>query len=78
MEYKNQTDRFISIFSNLSLKRKVIRLAKRLRLSDTVCLKISPVIREKIERAANLKELTMSELARAYIEEGLARDGVTC
>jgi len=52
-------------------------MVKRLRLSDMVCLKITPGIREKIEQIADAKELTMSELARAYIEEGLARDGAT-
>jgi len=77
MKYINQTVKFLIIISNLGLKM-VVRLAKRLRLSDTVCLKITPKIRERIERAASTKELTMSELARAYIEEGLARDGVTC
>jgi hypothetical protein len=46
----------------------------RRRLSDSICLKIDPALRSKIQAAAALKETTMSELARAYIQDGLARD----
>jgi hypothetical protein len=37
---------------------------------------MAPRLKEQIMRASDLKELTLSELARAYIVEGLRRDGL--
>ncbi|WP_461457979.1 hypothetical protein [Methanothrix sp.] len=51
---------------------------RRKRLTGMLCVKIGPKIKEQIARVSDSRELTLSELARAYIEEGLARDGVTC
>ncbi len=48
---------------------------RRKRLTGAICVKVGPKIRAQIEQAADSRDLTLSELARAYIEEGLARDG---
>lgn len=46
------------------------------RLSDYISLKCSPQFRAKMESAAESRELSISELARSYIRDGLIRDGV--
>jgi lipopolysaccharide biosynthesis regulator YciM len=46
----------------------------RHRLSDSLCLKIDPALRSKIQATADQREMSMSELARVYIQDGLARD----
>jgi hypothetical protein len=51
---------------------------RRKRFSDFVGACVSPATRADLERIAEEKMVSLSELARAYIEEGLARDGVTC
>jgi hypothetical protein len=51
---------------------------RRKRLTKALCLKLGPRVKEEFERAADSKELTLSELARIYIEQGLARDGIIC
>lgn len=51
---------------------------RRKRLTEDLCLKLGPRVKEEFERVADSKELTLSELARIYIEQGLARDGITC
>lgn len=51
---------------------------RKRRLTGALSLKIGPKIKAQFERAADLREMTLSELARAYIEEGLVRDGVAC
>ena len=51
---------------------------RRKKLTGALCLKVSPRIKEQIAHAADKKELTLSELTRAYIMDGLRRDGVTC
>ena len=50
---------------------------RRKRLTEDLCLKLGPRVKEEFERAANSKDLTLSELARIYITQGLAKDGVT-
>jgi hypothetical protein len=35
-------------------------------------------MRAKLEDVAERRLVSLSELARSYIKEGLARDGVTC
>jgi len=51
---------------------------RRKRLTGMLCVKIGPKIKEQIERVSDSRELTLSELARSYIEAGLARDGIKC
>jgi hypothetical protein len=50
-------------------------MARRRRLTGAICLKLRPKTREQFEQVADAKDLTLSELARAYIEEALAREG---
>lgn len=50
----------------------------RSRLCDVITVKLTPATREGIEQVAGFKELTISELIRAYIMEGLSRDGIVC
>ncbi len=51
---------------------------RRKRFNDFIGACVSAATREELERVADEKMVSLSELARAYIEEGLARDGVTC
>jgi hypothetical protein len=51
---------------------------KRSRLSDSLALRLTVHERMSIESVAEQKDLAMAELARAYIREGLARDGIAC
>lgn len=51
---------------------------RRKRFNDYVGACVSPDIRAKLEDVAERRLVSLSELARSYIEEGLARDGVTC
>jgi hypothetical protein len=51
---------------------------RRKRFNDFVGTCILPETREALERISDKKLVSLSELTRKYIEEGLARDGVTC
>ncbi len=52
-------------------------MSKR-RLCDGITVKLTPAMREGIEKIAGIKELTLSELTRTYIMNGLTRDGINC
>ncbi len=51
---------------------------KRKRLPGYVGIRLPQRVLEAITSMADEKELAVAELAREYIREGLARDGVTC
>ncbi len=54
------------------------RNMKRKRLPGYVGIRLPQRVLEAITSMADEKELAVAELAREYIREGLARDGVTC
>lgn len=51
---------------------------RRKRVNDFVGVCVSPDTRAKLEDVAERRLVSLSELARSYIEEGLARDGIKC
>jgi len=51
---------------------------RRKRLTEALCLKLVPRVKAEFQCVADSKELTLSELARIYIEQGIARDRITC
>lgn len=51
---------------------------RRKRLNDFIGICVSPATRADLERIADEKMVSLSELARAYIEEGLAEEGMKC
>jgi hypothetical protein len=51
---------------------------RRKRFNDYVGACVSPDIRAKLEDVAERRLVSLSELARSYIEEGLAREGIKC
>jgi hypothetical protein len=53
-------------------------MAKNPRMSDLVTVKISPAVREEVEKVARRRESGMSEVVRNYLLEGLRRDGIVC
>lgn len=53
-------------------------MARRQRYTGAICLKLRPQMLERFEQVADAKDLTLSELARAYIEAGLVREGAEC
>ncbi len=46
------------------------------RLCDLVTIKVTPSVRLEVEKIARQRESGMSEVVRAYLLEGLRRDGV--
>jgi len=48
------------------------------RKSDLVTVKITPAVRNEVEKVARRRETGLSEVVRSYLEEGLRRDGIVC
>ncbi len=48
------------------------------RMSDLVTVKVSPAVREEVEKIARRRESGMSEVVRNYLLDGLRRDGIVC
>lgn len=51
---------------------------RRKRFNEFVGTCVLPETRNALEKISEEKLISLSELTRKYIEEGLARDGVTC
>jgi hypothetical protein len=51
---------------------------RRKRLSDFIGTHITPVARAELERIADEKMLSLSELTREYVVSGLKADGGAC
>jgi len=49
---------------------------KKPRMTDIVTLKIYPETRDVIDEIAMQRHVSMSELIREYIEEGIRREGL--
>ena len=46
------------------------------RKSDLVTVKLTPAMRNEVEKIAKLRESGMSEIVRSYLSDGLRRDGI--
>ncbi len=51
---------------------------RRKRFNDFIGACVSPDTRARLEDIAEKRLVSLSELARGYIEDGLAREGVKC
>jgi hypothetical protein len=54
---------------------EVNKIMRRKRFGDIISTCITPAAHEKLEKIADIKVMSLSELTRLYIEEGLARAG---
>ena len=54
---------------------EVNKIMRRKRFGDIISTCITPAAREKLEKIADTKVMSLSELTRLYIEEGIARAG---